>query len=138
MINKDYKTPFDAHKANIKEIPLIKIGKEYVVANIATYNIAVYRTLSNISAGSIGSRKTDIKLGLALECFIKENLEKSNIQFHHSFEYFVPDNIKKAIETKRHEGECDFIIEAEDYIFLVEVKKNTGGYWTSFFSSNSK
>jgi len=123
LINKDYKTPFDAHKANIKEIPLIKIGKEYVVANIAAYNIAVYRTLSDIPARSIGIRKTDIKLGVALESFVKERLEKSNIQFHHSFKYFVPDSIKREIDTKRHEGECDFIIEAEDYIFLVEVKK---------------
>lgn len=120
-INQDYKTPFDSYRANIKEVPLVRRHPDYVVVNIATYNIGVYRTLLKVSLAVYPG--TERKLGFALEKFIKERLDKSNIENHHSFKYFVPDPLKISLGTNRHEGECDFIVESKEYIFLVEVKK---------------
>lgn len=121
LVNESYKTPFDACNANVKEIPLIKTNEAYVLANIATYNIAIYRTLLNITLSY--DSNAEKKLGFALEAFIKERLGESGITFHHSFKYPVGNFIRDAIDTKRQEGECDFIVESNDYILLMEVKK---------------
>lgn len=120
-INKGYMTPFDAQKSNIREIPLIKSNNGYVVSNIATYNIAKYRALLKISLAH--NRKAEQKLGFALEDFIKENFEKSHVDHHHAFEYLAPDYIREVTKTARDKGECDFIIESTDYVYLIEVKK---------------
>tara|TARA_R110000868_G_scaffold411663_2_gene707271 strand:- start:10086 stop:12164 length:2079 start_codon:yes stop_codon:yes gene_type:complete len=121
LINKDYITPYDAHKSNIKETPLIKTKEGYLIANITTYNIAIFRALLKISNKHYP--RSELKFGFALEEFIKEKFLYSNIVFHHSFKYKVPEYIRKEIQTKRHEGECDFIIETKEFIYLVEVKK---------------
>lgn len=120
-INKGYVSPFDANKSNIREFPLIKTKTGYVVANIATYNIAKYRALLRISDKY--NPKTDEKLGIALEEFIKECFDKSNIKYHHSVKYSAPEYVKKITNTKRDQGECDFVIESSEYIYLIEVKK---------------
>lgn len=46
-----------------------------------------------------------------------------NITYHHSFKFLSPDYIKEIAKTNRDNGECDFIIESKDYIYLIEVKK---------------
>ncbi len=129
-INRNYKSPLDATKSNIKEIPLIKSEKGYIVANLGTYNISVYRTLLNIAIDH--HPKAEQKFGFAIEEFIKEKLKISNVNFNHSFKYTVPGYIRDISKTNRHEGECDFIIESSEYIFLIEVKKKgiTKGSWS--------
>ncbi|WP_369920201.1 hypothetical protein AB8E32_18040 [Marinomonas polaris] len=120
-INKNYLSPFDSTKSNIKETPLIRIKSGYIITNIATYNMAKYRALLKISDKY--NPKTEQNLGFALESFIKENFEASNVKYHHSFEYLSPEYMKKITDTNRNQGECDFIVESNDYIFLIEVKK---------------
>ncbi|MCK4841626.1 MAG: hypothetical protein KAT04_07050 [Methylococcales bacterium] len=120
-INKGYSSPFDAHKSNIRETPLIKTKTGYIVANIATYNNAKYRSLLKLSQSH--NKKTEQRLGYALEGFIKESLDESNIDYLHNTKYLTPDYIKQATNTNRDKGECDFIIESSEYIYLVEVKK---------------
>lgn len=120
-INQGYISPFDANKSNIREVPLIKTKTGYIVANIATYNVAKYRALLNISVKH--NPKTEQRLGFALEDFIKESFDKSNIKYHHSVKYSAPEYIKQITNTNRDQGECDFVIETSEYIYLIEVKK---------------
>jgi hypothetical protein len=120
-INKGYISPFDAYKSNVREYPLIKIKTGYIVVNIATFNIAKYRALTKISEKY--NSKTDLKLGFALEKLIKESFDKSNIEYHHNVTYSAPDYVKQITNTNRDKGECDFIIESREYIYLIEVKK---------------
>jgi hypothetical protein len=120
-INKGYLSPFDAYKSNIREFPLIKTKTGYVVANIATYNMAKYRSLLKVSEKH--NPKTEQRLGFALEDFIKERFDKSNIEYHHSVNYSAPEYVKKITNTNRDKGECDFIIESSEYVYLIEVKK---------------
>ncbi|MCY4380741.1 MAG: hypothetical protein OXC40_04125 [Proteobacteria bacterium] len=120
-INKGYVSPFDAQKSNIREVPLIKSRTGYVVANVATYNMAKYRALLNIADKF--DPKIEQKLGFALEDFVKENFDGSSIDYHHSFKYSVPDYVREISNTRRDQGECDFVIECDEYVYLVEVKK---------------
>lgn len=120
-INKGYISPFDAKKSNIREFPLIKTKTDYVVANIATYNIAKYRALLRISEKH--NSKTEQRLGFALEDFIKECFDESNVNYHYGVEYSAPEYVKKITNTNRDKGECDFIIESSEYVYLIEVKK---------------
>jgi len=120
-VNKGYVSPFDAEKSNVQDFPLIRTADGYVVSNIGTYNIAKYRALLRMSDKY--NRKIDQRLGFALEEFIKERFDASNIRYHHSFKYAAPEYIREIIKTNRHQGECDFIIESSDYVYLIEVKK---------------
>lgn len=120
-INKGYISPFDAYKSNIREFPLIKTGTVYILANIATYNAAKYRAL--IRASDKYNPKTEQRLGYALEDFIKECFDKSNIQYHHSIEFPTPEYVQLITNTQRDKGECDFVIETSEYVYLIEVKK---------------
>ncbi|MFS1467057.1 hypothetical protein BCU33_013380 [Vibrio lentus] len=120
-INKRYITPFHAVKSNLREFPLIKTKTGYVVANIATYNVAKYWALLRLSEKY--NSKAEQRLGYALEDFVKESFDNANIMYHHSFKFLSPDYIKQIAKTNRDNGECDFIIESKDYIYLIEVKK---------------
>lgn len=120
-INKWYITPLDAVKSNFREFPFIRTKTGYVVANIPTYNVAKYWALLRVSEKH--NSKTEQRLGYALEDFIKESFDKANITYHHSFKFLSPGYIKQIAKTNRDNGECDFIIESKDYIYLIEVKK---------------
>ncbi|EJE8564138.1 hypothetical protein M5224_000702 [Vibrio parahaemolyticus] len=120
-INKKYITPLHAVKSNLREFPFIRTKTGYVVANIPTYNVAKYWALLRISEKH--NSKSEQRLGYALEDFIKESFDKVNITYHHSFKFLSPDYIKEIAKTNRDNGECDFIIESKDYIYLIEVKK---------------
>lgn len=120
-INKGYTSPFDAQKTNIREIPLIKTKSGYIVTNVGTYNLAKYRALLKVS--QMHNPKTEQRLGFALEDFIKENFDRSNIKYIHSFNYSAPAYIRDVANTKRDKGECDFVIETNEYVYLIEVKK---------------
>ncbi len=132
-VNQGYISPFDANKSNIREIPLVKTSTGYVVVNIATYNIAKYRALLNISCKY--DPKSEQKLGVALEEFIKESFDRSKIEYLHSVKYAAPEYIKQITNTKRNQGECDFVIETTDYVYLIEVKKK--GFTKESLSGNS-
>ena len=120
-INKNYLSPFDAKKSNIREYPLAKTNQGYFVTNTGTYNIAKYRALLNISLKH--HPKSEQRLGFALEAFIKENFDKSNIKYNYNVKYLAPEYVKKISNTNRDQGECDFVIETGEYIYLIEVKK---------------
>ncbi|MEZ8773389.1 hypothetical protein [Vibrio sp. 10N.247.310.17] len=120
-INKRYITPLHAVKSNLREFPFIRTKTGYVVANIATYNVAKYWALLRIAEKH--NSKAEQRLGYALEDFVKESFDNATIMYHHSFKFLSPDYIKQIAKTNRDNGECDFIIESKDYIYLIEVKK---------------
>lgn len=120
-INKHYVTPFHAVHSNLREYPFVKTKRGYVIANVPTYNVAKYWALLRISEKN--NSKAEQRLGYALEDFIRESFDKANITYHNGFKYLSPNYIKKIAKTNRDNGECDFIIESKDYIYLIEVKK---------------
>ncbi len=104
-VNKEFLHPNDI--ANFELKPLIQKKDKYILIDSAINSISFYESLCDYMRKVI--ENFDSKLGMALETFIKNELDNKNIKY--SFGYY---NINE---------ECDLIIETSKFIFLIEIKK---------------
>lgn len=104
-VNKDFLLPTD--RPNFLFKPLIKLKEKYIFLNKSWRSPAFYEALAMEVRGNY-----DLDLGTELENLIKVEMNKNNINYqsgHYKFD--------------GEEGDCDIIIESNDTIVLIEVKK---------------
>lgn len=105
--NKDFVYP-NNNLSDYDKFPLLKINHEYVLIDRTLNAFSFFDCFCDILRKEYGNRFDD-DLGVSLEEFIKELLEKSNIEFSSGY-------------YKENE-ECDIVIETNKFIFFLEIKK---------------
>lgn len=121
VLNKEFLMPFDSLENNINLKPLIKTGKlEYMILDLPLFCYGFYEVLYQACL-SFGLK--EIEMGELLERFVCNKLTEGNIKFMHGEKYKLDSSMRNLLGTKREDGECDFIIETNDTIIFIELKK---------------
>lgn len=116
-VNKDFNRPHEYLAVDFHQKPLLKLGEskfifpnrswsapnfyEAFVTHFRDYNQGIVKDIDN-------------RLGIELEDFIKTEFARKNISF-------VCGNYKVG----KISGECDFLIESNTAIILIEIKKKS-------------
>lgn len=120
-VNNRYLLPFDVEKVTCFDKPLIKHSNDwYVVYDPYFFFIGFYEVLSSTIRGS-GVK--DNEIGFWLEEVVSEMFKQANITFHPGGKFKITREQQKYFNNKKQEGECDFIIETDDTIVIIELKK---------------
>jgi len=108
-INKEYRFPNDYNKCNAMFKPFINIGSgKYFFINSSICSMNVYETLSDRLRNNVSNFEENI--GFQFEKYIKYLLSQKKIFF-------------KSGKYKNGNGECDIIVETDDKILFIEIKK---------------
>ena len=120
--NSEYKIPTDFRdkKYTFFLKPLLKLDRgEYVLMDRSWCSPAFYEalvdTLNNINI----PHNIHNNMGDYLERFVKEQLQTLKIKYSYG-DYSVDS---RKYQTSRQQGECDIIIESDDTIIFIEIKK---------------
>jgi hypothetical protein len=121
-INNGYLRPEDISKRNYFEKPFVFIDNKYIYVNHTFNNYGFYTSLLNLfkSNGVDGNF-----MGKAIEDFVENLFIKSGIEIHSNKEYKVSKQVAKELSIQSQKRECDFIIETNDTILLIELKRKT-------------
>ena len=106
QVNSEYLLPDDYFKYKYFTKPFIKSGSQYILMPTSVYSQNYYESFADFldNYDEIGDK---------LEDFVEYLFKKNNITYKRNCEY----------EYNGIEGECDFIIECDDSIILIELKK---------------
>ena len=122
--NSEYKIPTDFRdkKYTFFLKPLLKLDRdEYVLMDRSWCSPAFYEalmyTLNEIKIPANIHRQ----MGDYLESFVKEQLQSLKIKY--SYGHYLVDSSK--YQTAKKHGECDIIIESDDTIIFIEIKKKS-------------
>ncbi len=139
QVNSGYKIPTDFRdkKYNFFLKPLLKLySGEYVLMDQSWCSPAFYEALvSKLNQINIPAKIHD-KIGDYLEIFVKNQLQSLKIKY--SYGDYSVDNSK--YKTHRKQGECDIVIESDDTIIFIEIKKKSltnnakGGFDAAIFA----
>lgn len=121
-INKGYLTPSDITLKNYFKKPFASLGKRYIYINPILCNYGFYESLLDLCKENGANGKT---IGDITEEFVSNTLSSSGITFHENKKYDVSKSIRNELQTRRSEGECDFIIETSKKIIFIELKRKT-------------
>ena len=120
-INGGYLIPFDSSKCNQSFKPLICLGNyNYLFLDSNFFSFGFYEIVSD------EYRKAGVKdsvVGELLEDFISNKFTLSGIPFLTGEKYKITKAQQKLFSTSRSMGECDFIVETDEAIIFIEVKK---------------
>lgn len=105
-VNNDYILPTDM--PNFIFNPLIKFDDQFVLLNKSWCSPAFYEALENLRR----DKWENLNLGIEIENFIKTEMGNKNITFTSG--HYIIDGV---------EGDCDIIVESENTIVMIEVKK---------------
>ncbi|HHQ4600635.1 TPA: hypothetical protein ACSP82_001511, partial [Aeromonas veronii] len=121
-INNGYLKPDDIKKRNYFEKPFIYNNGEYTYINPIFNNFGFYATLQKKFAekGADGN-----VMGKAIESFVEKLFIDSGITFISGKKYNIAKEVARELSINSTERECDFIIETEGTIFLIELKRKT-------------
>jgi len=109
-INTEYKFCTDFEKSNFHNYPLIKItATKYLLCDKSWCAPAYYESIAALTRQLYTG--ADRKIGLALEQFIYSIFNSKKIHFSYG-------NYVKPLA-----GQCDMLIEGENAIVLIEIKK---------------
>jgi len=108
IINQDYHLPTD--KTNFIFKPLIKNGEEYLLLSYSWCSPAFYEAI--MSGLRDNYPNLESKVGLELEEYIKKELSNAGITFTSGF-----------YKSGRKKFECDLVIESEQTVVFIEIKK---------------
>ncbi len=121
QINSGYILPFDATKSNQSFKPLICIdGFNYMLLDMNLFSFGFYEVIS--SAFRHAGVKDSV-IGDLLEDFISHKFTKSGVSFLAGEKYKINKARQKSLATSRSMGECDFVVETDEVIIFIEVKK---------------
>jgi hypothetical protein len=114
-INRKFFFTEDYNKVNFGFKPLVKLSPtKFILCDKSWCAVGFYEVLATlVRALDISGNQSNIKIGMALEAYIKQRLREKGVNFTYG---------KYADET-HIDGEADVIIEANDVITLIEVKK---------------
>ena len=120
-INGGYLIPFDSSKCNQSFKPLVFLGNStYLFLDSNFFSFGFYEIVSD------EYRKVGVKdsvVGDLLEDFISNKFSLSGIPFLTGEKYKITKAQQKLFSTSRSMGECDFIVETDEVIIFIEVKK---------------
>lgn len=121
-INKGYIHPIkDIPKKDLLIYPLLK---ESASDNLITLNsnIGAFTNIGWYEQVKKLSQLEDKHLGILVERFVAQKLTEKGINFKQSFTYNYTTPPFTEIQYIPKQGECDFIIETEHNILLIELK----------------
>lgn len=104
--NKEFYYPNS--NSNYDKYPLLLINNEYILIDRTLNAFSFFDCLCDILRREYG-KNFDNDLGLSLEDYLKELLNKNNVKYSNGY--------------YNENEECDIVIETLNYIFLLEVKK---------------
>lgn len=121
-INKGYLNPSDIVKRNYYKKPFVKRGQDYIFVNSNFCSYGFYFSLFDLyrNQGVNG----DI-LGKVAEEFVENILTESGITYHSNKKYKIPKNIARELEIQSQGRECDYIVETDDTVVFIELKRKT-------------
>lgn len=121
-INNGYLRPEDIIKRNYFEKPFFHIENKYVYVNNVFNNYGFYTSLFNLfnSEGVDGNY-----IGKAIESFVEGLFAKNGIEIHSNKNYKISRDVAKELSIQSDKRECDFIIETNDTIIFIELKRKT-------------
>lgn len=121
-INKDYLKPDEIKKRNYYERPFIYSDGKYIYINPILNNFGFYSSLQKkfVEKGADGNA-----MGKAIESFVEKLFIDSGITFISGKKYNITKEVASELSIKSTERECDFVIETEGTIFLIELKRKT-------------
>lgn len=121
-INKGYLLPEEIHKRNYYQKPFIYLDGKYVYINSSICNYGFYTSALNLckSKGADGNL-----MGKVAEEFIERQFACGGVTFHANKQYDISPEIRKKLNIQSKERECDYIIETDDTIIFIELKRKT-------------
>jgi hypothetical protein len=120
--NSEYKIPTDFRdkKYTFFSKPLLKLDRgEYVLMDRSWCSPAFYEALVDTLKNIKIPPQIHDKMGYYLERFVKEQLQTLKIKYSYG-DYSVDS---RKYQTPKQQGECDIIIESDDTIIFIEIKK---------------
>ncbi len=120
--NSEYKIPTDFRdkKYNFLLKPLLKLDRDkYVLMDRSWCSPAFYEALMYKLDEIKIPPNIHRQMGYYLESFVKEQLQSLKIKY--SYGHYLVDRSK--YQTSKENGECDIIIESDDTIIFIEIKK---------------
>ena len=121
-VNASYLKPDDISKRNYFEKPFLKVDSKCVYVNPIICNYGFYNCLLELCKrnGADGNL-----IGKIAEEMVEKMFERSGVKFHSNKEYKVPKIVSKELCIQSQKRECDFIIETDDTIIIIELKRKT-------------
>lgn len=119
-INCGYLKPEDMEFCDFQFKPLVKSGEYYDFHDKNLFSFGFYEVIS--SKLRSGGLKEQV-VGGVFEDFFSRKLSLSNISHLHGEEYSISKPLRDELGTNREQGECDFIVETNDTIMFIELKK---------------
>lgn len=126
-LNSSYIDPFQVGYINYNKKPFLKCNDEVRYINTYFHSVGFVNFLkeemkSQCHLNGVYNREFNkVRGDIAEEC-VRNILKSKGINFHAGVKYKVPANVLNEIESRSLSGECDFIIETNDYIVFIEHK----------------
>lgn len=121
-INASYLSPNEIYKRNYFEKPFVKIDGKFLYVNPIIGNYGFYTCLLELCKrnGADGNL-----IGKISEELVEKLFARSGVKFHSNKEYKIPKFVSKELGIQSQKRECDFIIETDDTIIIIELKRKT-------------
>lgn len=121
-INKEYLQPNDIKRRNYFERPFFLYQGKYIYINPVLNNYGFYATILKIYTenGADGHA-----MGIATEEFVGRLFTEHGILVHSNKKYKITKQVAGELSIKSKEKEVDFIIETNDTIIFIELKRKT-------------
>lgn len=121
-VNRYYLNPEDISRRNYFEKPLVLINERYVYLNPALSNYGFYNCLLQLCLSN--GAKNNLTGNLAEE-LVESLFKASGVNCLVNKEYKIPKNIANELGITSQKRECDFIVETENTIIFIEIKRKT-------------
>lgn len=121
-VNSSYLKPDEIFKRNYFQKPFVKIDDRYLYINPIICNYGFYNSLLELCRNSGVNGNL---LGKITEELVEKLFKKSGVTFHSNKEYKVPKAVSKKLCIQSEKRECDFIIETDDTVIIIELKRKT-------------
>lgn len=121
-VNSSYLKPEEISRRNYFERPFVSIGDRFlyvspVICNYGFYNCLLELCKRNGADGNLA--------GKVAEELVENLFDRSGVTLHANKEYKVPKSIAKELCIHSKKRECDFIVETNDAIIFIELKRKT-------------
>ncbi|MER2218877.1 hypothetical protein [Methylobacterium brachiatum] len=113
--NADYKSPFDARRADLMFKPLLagRVSATYLVPSTSTAGPAFYEAVAMALRGKLTSDEMNALTGTGLETAVGALLR---------FRHLEPSVQSKNYGPAEDRGECDLVVEDDQTILFLECK----------------
>lgn len=121
-VNRYCLNPEDISKRNYFEKPLVLINEQYVYVNPVLSNYGFYNCLLQLCLSN--GAKNNLA-GILAEELVESLFKASGVHYFVNKEYKIPKNIANELGITSQKRESDFIVETEDTIIFIEIKRKT-------------